>query len=58
MLCIYHLDIVRFIFYNICTVAVKNTRNIHAVLTNQIADVLMFWCLAVKREKKIGLGFK
>lgn len=42
MLCVYHLDIVRFIFHNICTVAVKNTRNMHAVLTNQIADVLRF----------------
>ena len=27
---------------DICTVAIKNTRNIHAVLTNQIADVLFF----------------
>ena len=27
---------------DICTVAIKNIRNMHAVLTNQIADILNF----------------
>ena len=29
-------------FIDICTVAIKNIRNMHAVSTNQIADVLHF----------------
>ena len=32
----------RFIFLDICAVAVKNIRNMHAVSTNQIADSLHF----------------
>ena len=28
--------------FHICTVAIKNIRNMHAVSTNQIADILHF----------------
>ena len=31
-----------FTFIDICTVAIKNIRNMHAVSTNQIADILRF----------------
>ena len=27
---------------DICTIAIKNTRNIHTVSTNQVADILYF----------------
>ena len=32
----------RFPFIDICMVAIKNIRNMHAVSTNQIADILHF----------------
>ena len=46
MFCISHLVILRFnvidISIDICTVANKNIRNMHAVSTNQVADILHF----------------
>ena len=58
MFCIFHLDFARFKSYNICTVAIKNTRNIHAVSTNQIANVLRFNGKETEKNLSLGLNYK
>ena len=45
MFCISRLAFLRFTFHHsidICTVVIKNIKNIHAVSTNQIADILHY----------------
>ena len=39
------------VFY-ICTVAIKNIKNMHAVSTNQIADILHFNNMVFKKLPK------
>ena len=41
MFCIFHRAFLRFTFH-ICTVAIKNIRNMQIVLANQTADIFHF----------------
>ena len=46
------LAFLRFTFNWYCPVAIKNIKNMHAVLTNQIADFLHFNDKAFKKLRK------